>query len=92
MQEHTMFISHVPRLYVNSFRLCVYGYLSGIHKIGTHTHTHRWNELTYSHIPTLFVKNVKQHSNSVTWQSGATDPLKMVSKETETCRGEFQVF
>jgi len=31
-----------------------------------HTHTHTQNELTYSHIPTLFITNVNQHSNSVT--------------------------
>jgi len=35
-------------------------------QIGTHTHSHRRNELTYSHIPTLFITNVNQHSNSVT--------------------------
>jgi len=34
-------------------------------QIGTHTHTHRRNELTYSHIPTLFITNVNQHFNSV---------------------------
>jgi hypothetical protein len=27
---------------------------------------HRWNELTYGHIPTLFITNVNQHSNLVT--------------------------
>jgi hypothetical protein len=34
-------------------------------------------------------KNVNQHYNSVTKQSTAMDPLKMVLEETETCRGEF---
>ena len=55
----------------------------------TNTHTHRRNELTYSHIPILFITNVNQLSNSVTYQSTAMDNLKIVSKETETCRGEF---
>jgi len=32
----------------------------------THTNTQRRNELTYSHIPTLLLTNVNQHSNSVT--------------------------
>jgi len=41
------------------------GYWIGM-LICTHTHTHRWNKLTYSHIPTLFITNVNQHSNSVT--------------------------
>jgi hypothetical protein len=41
-------------------------YLSCLDQIGIHTHTHRRNELTYSHIPTLFITNVNQHSNSVT--------------------------
>jgi len=40
--------------------------------IHTHTHTHTHgrrdgrNELTYNHIPTLFITNVNQHSNLVT--------------------------
>ena len=58
-------------------------------QIGIHTQTHRRNELAYSHITTLIITNVNQHSNSVTYQSTAMDPLRMVSKETETCRGEF---
>jgi len=35
-------------------------------RIGTHTHKHTQNILIYSHIPTLFITNVNQHSNSVT--------------------------
>jgi hypothetical protein len=30
------------------------------------THSHRRNASTYSHIPTLFITNVNQHSNSAT--------------------------
>jgi hypothetical protein len=37
-----------------------------IHTHTTHTHTDGRNEFTYSHIPTLFITNVNQHSNSVT--------------------------
>ena len=60
-------------LYVNSFRLCVFVCV----RVCTYLvetsfdqmvppHTHRRNELTYSHIPTLFITNVNQHSNKVT--------------------------
>jgi tryptophan-rich sensory protein len=60
----------------------VYGYLSGgncpVQYMGTYLvetgqsppdsypYTHRRNELTYSHITTLFITNVNQHSNSAT--------------------------
>jgi len=47
--------------------VCVWGYHlveTSLDQIGTHTHG--WNELTYSHIPTLFITNVNQHSNLVT--------------------------
>jgi len=46
-------------LYVNSFGLCVGAYL-------VERYRYERNELTYSHIPTLFITNLNQHSNSVT--------------------------
>jgi len=59
-------------------RVSVYGCMS-IHSVcvcvfvGTYmsrpdryAHTNRRNELTYSHITTVFITNVNQHSNSVT--------------------------
>jgi uncharacterized alpha/beta hydrolase family protein len=60
-------------LYVSSIRLCVCVCV-GTYLVETmsqsqpdrYPHTHTQNELTYSHIPTLFVTNVNQHSNSVT--------------------------
>jgi hypothetical protein len=53
------------------------------------SHNPLQNELTYSHVAKLFITNVNQHSSSVTLQSMAMDPLRTVSKETETCKGEF---
>jgi hypothetical protein len=62
-------------LYVSSFRLCVclgvcVCVCVCVSVSGTYlqrgTHTHKRNELTYSHITTLFITNVNQHSNSVT--------------------------
>jgi len=46
----------------------------------------------YSHTPTLFITNVNQHSNSVTLQSTAMDPLRMVSKETKYVGANFKCF
>jgi len=46
--------------------ICIILVQTSLDQIGTHTHTHGRNELTYSHIPTLFKTNVNQHSNSVT--------------------------
>jgi len=66
-------------LYVNSFRVCVCVCVCVFDEIGTHTqtarsdrypHTHRRYEFTYSHIRTLFITNVNQHSSSVTYGPG----------------------
>jgi hypothetical protein len=39
----------------------------------------------------LEIMSSNQHSNSVTQRSTAMDPLRMVSKDNELCRGEFYV-
>jgi len=72
--------------------VCVCEYLFGRPDRYPHTHTHTENEMTYSHIPTLFITIANHRSNSVTWQSTAMDRLRMVSKETETCRANFKCF
>jgi hypothetical protein len=50
-------------LYVNSFRLCVCVCVCVCVWVPLWSTR---NEMTYSHILTLFITNVNQHSNSVT--------------------------
>jgi hypothetical protein len=67
--------------------VCVCGYQSGreyLDQMGTHTHT----KTERSDTDTLYNKRKStfQFSNLAKYGHG---PLKMVSKEIETCRGEF---